>query len=141
MKRRIFKKCILSTAVIAGVCFLTLPVRADYGKGRELYLMKDYQNAMKQFMFDEDPGSLYMVAYMYEHGEGVTEDGAKASEWYMKAAEKGSVKAMYRLGVMYANGYGVDKDENEAIKWFKKASFKGFAPAKDALKRLTKGTD
>ncbi|MFZ3209265.1 MAG: tetratricopeptide repeat protein [Geobacteraceae bacterium] len=102
--------------------------------------MKDYDNAMKQFMIGDDQGSLYMVGYMYARGEGVPQDGKLAAEWYVKSAEKGSVKAMYRLGVMYANGYGVEKDEKEAIKWYKKAAFKGFVPAKDALKRLEKSS-
>ncbi len=124
---------------LALVVSFSVPAWCDYSKGREAYLIKDYAKALKLFMFEDDAASLYMVGYMYEHGEGVAEDGKAAAEWYTKAAEKDSVKAMYRLGVMYENGYGVEKNDQEAVKWYKKASFKGFVPAKDALKRMERG--
>ncbi|QWV96499.1 sel1 repeat family protein [Geomonas nitrogeniifigens] len=130
--------------IIALFCAVSLyagPVYATYNEGMEAYLMKDYARAMKNFMYEEDAASLYMVGYLYDHGEGVPNDSAKAVEWYTKAAEKGSVKAMYRLGVMYSNGVGVEKDDATAIMWFKKAAFKGFVPAKDAVKRLEKSSN
>lgn len=114
----------------------SMPAWGDFVSANEAYLLKDYPRALKLFMNEDDQGSLYMVGYMYDHGEGVAQDGKLATDWYTKAAEKGSVKAMYRLGVMYSNGYGVDKDDQEAIKWYKKAAFRGFVPAKEALKRL-----
>lgn len=116
-----------------------LPAYGDFARAREAYLMKDYPKALKMFMNEDDQASLYMIGYMYDHGEGVAQDGKQATEWYAKAADKGSVKAMYRLGVMYSNGYGIDKDLTEAKKWYKKAAFKGFLPAKEALKRLEEG--
>jgi uncharacterized protein len=111
---------------------------ANYSLGHEAYLLKDYAKAMKEFKSDDDPRSFYQVGYMYDHGEGVPQDGKEAAEWYRKAAEKGNVAAQYRLGVVYANGYGVEQDMKEAEKWYKKAAMQGFQPAKDALKKIQK---
>ena len=40
-----------------------------------------------------------------------------ASEWIMKAAEKGHVGAQYQLAGRYENGTEVDKDFVEALRW------------------------
>src|SRR5262249_7128630 len=43
----------------------------------------------------------------YYNGQGVTQDYAKAFEWYRKAADQGNADAQDMLGVMYDNGQGV----------------------------------
>ena len=115
-----------------------LPAMADFAKGQEAYLMKDYVKAMQEYKNDDDPKAMYQVGYMYDHGQGVPQDITEAAKWYLKAAEGGNAKAQYRMGLFYATGTGVDKDVKEAEKWYKKASFQGFPPAKEALKRLQK---
>lgn len=126
---------LISISICIGVA---LPVWADFDKGQEAYLMKDYAKAMQEYKNDDDPKAMYMVGYMYDHGEGAPQDIKEAAQWYLKAAEKGNAKAQYRLGLLYATGSGVDKDLKEAEKWYKKSSFQGFLPAKEALKRLEK---
>jgi TPR repeat protein len=71
----------------------------------------------------------FNLGAMYENGEGVTKDAAKAFEWYQKAAEKGYAKAQVNLGEMYLNGRGVGQDEAKAFEWFKKAAVQGNADA------------
>ena len=44
---------------------------------------------------------------MYDNGQGVTQNYAKAFEWYSKAAAQEYAIAQTNLGVMYANGRGV----------------------------------
>ena len=125
--------------VLISLCIgSALPVRADFDKGQEAYLMKDYARAMQEYKNDDDPKAMYQVGYMYDHGEGVDQDIKEAAQWYLKAAEKGNARAQYRVGLLYATGSGVDKDLKEAAKWYKKASFQGFLPAREALKRLEK---
>ena len=38
---------------------------------------------------------------MYEEGNGVPQDYAKAVKWYRLAADQGYADAQYNLGVMY----------------------------------------
>ncbi len=127
---------VLSVSLCVGAAF---PAWADFVKGQEAYLMKDYARAMQEYKNDDDPRAMYQVGYMYDHGEGVAQDVKEAAQWYLKAAEKGNAKAQYRMGLFYATGSGVDKDLKEAAKWYKKASMQGFLPAREALKRLEKG--
>ncbi|HEX9022901.1 MAG TPA: tetratricopeptide repeat protein [Geobacteraceae bacterium] len=126
---------VLSVLLYVGTA---LPAQADFEKGQEAYLMKDYAKAMEEYKNDDDPKAMYQVGYMYDHGEGVEQDAKEAAQWYLKAAEKGNAKAQYRMGLFYATGTGVDKDVKEAAKWYKKASMQGFLPAREALKRLEK---
>ena len=50
----------------------------------------------------------------HENGEGVARDGAKAAEWYRKAAEQGYADAQFNLGNNYADGKGIAKDISPA---------------------------
>ena len=61
------------------------------------------------------------LGYMYMYGEGVEQDGAKAVEWYTKAADLGNTDAMNNLGYMYANGYGTEQDNDKALEWYVKS--------------------
>jgi uncharacterized protein len=47
---------------------------------------------------------------------------ARAYEWYLKAAEQGSVSAATQLARMYDGGIGVTKNEREASNWSARAS-------------------
>jgi TIR domain/Sel1 repeat len=53
-----------------------------------------------------DAASMGTLGQFYETGFGVTQDYAKAREWYQKAADKGSTAAMASLGLVYQNGRG-----------------------------------
>lgn len=50
--------------------------------------------------------SQYAIARLYELGNRVKSDNAKAIEWYTKAADQGHVDAAYRLGLIYYKGVG-----------------------------------
>jgi TPR repeat protein len=47
---------------------------------------------------------------LYQKGQGVTQDYAKAREWYQKAADAGDPIAMDNLGVLYRDGPGGAQD-------------------------------
>ena len=104
--------------------------------GQEAYIRHNYAKAMKEFMADNSPRAMYMIGYMYGHGEGVALDDKAAADWYRKSGEKGFALAQYRLGMLYENGVGGEKDLKESVKWYKLAAAQGFQPAKDALKKI-----
>jgi TPR repeat protein len=54
---------------------------------------------------------------MYDKGEGVARDYAKAISWYTMAAEQGDEKAQSSLAVMYGEGKGVERDDKLAYAW------------------------
>lgn len=62
------------------------------------------------------------LAFLYEIGQGVPQDLAKAAMWYRKAAEQGHGPAQLRIANFYAAGRGVERDDLEAHKWFSLAS-------------------
>ena len=98
------------------------------------YQMGDYGTALKLWgtlAEQGDAGAQYNLGVMYDNGEGVAEDDAKAVKWYRKAADQGYAKAQNNLGVMYDNGEGVAEDDAEAVKWYRKAAEQGHAGAQN----------
>ena len=69
------------------------------------------------------------LGFMYETGEGVPKNEAKAVKWYRLAADQGDTVAQTNLGLMYADGRGVLEDDREAVKWFRLAADQGVATA------------
>jgi TPR repeat protein len=77
----------------------------------------------------------YNLGIMYENGEGVPEDDAKAVKWYRKAADQGYANAQYNLALMYDSSEGVPENDAEAVKWYRKAAeaIKWYRQAADQL--------
>ena len=73
----------------------------------------------------ENLGFLYASGF----GVGVTQDYAKAREWFEKAAAKDNLNAMNALGMLFANGLGVPLDYSKAHELFEKAAAKDHADA------------
>jgi hypothetical protein len=57
------------------------------------------------------------VADMYEFGQKLPQDYAKAAQWYAIAAEQGDGYAQYQMGRAYTRGMGVQIDRVQAYKW------------------------
>ena len=73
-----------------------------------------------------DADAQYIVANMYNNGEGVDKDEPKAVVWYLKSADQDNDLAQYGLGVMYEYGLGgLAKDANEAYEWYRRAADNG----------------
>jgi TPR repeat protein len=51
-----------------------------------------------------DKAAQYNLGLMYQLGQEVTKDEAKAVKWYIKSAEQGVAEAQYNLGVIYSRG-------------------------------------
>jgi localization factor PodJL len=69
----------------------------------------------------------YRLGTVYERGQGVAADPAKAAHWYELSANQGNRKAMHNLAVSYAGGALGKKDMTEAARWFAKAAVLGLS--------------
>lgn len=67
----------------------------------------------------------FELGAMFEHGDGVGKDLAKAREWYEKAATAGNRQAAFNLGMLYRNGEGMEENIAVARRWFIRASDAG----------------
>ncbi|WP_374344721.1 tetratricopeptide repeat protein [Azonexus sp.] len=65
-----------------------------------------------------DADAAYNLGLVYQHGDGVPADPARALTWYRAAADKGDKPAQFQIGLMYQNGEGVAADPAEAHRWF-----------------------
>ncbi len=77
--------------------------------------------------------SRYFHGQLYETGENVRQDFAKARYWYEKAALQGDALAQCSLGVLYMQGKGVRQDFSKSFYWVKKSSDNGYLVATGLL--------
>ena len=101
---------------------------ADFVKGLAAYDRGDYTQAFEEFRSLADQGyanAQCNLGVMYERGQGVARNYAKAAAWYAKAADQGIAEAQFNLGVMYYNGLGVARNYAKAIAWYAKAADQG----------------
>jgi len=71
----------------------------------------------------------YDTAVLYERGQGVPKDRAKAAAWYRRAADQGFALAQSNLGNEYDTGRGVSLDYAAAAAWFRRAADQGLSSA------------
>jgi localization factor PodJL len=69
----------------------------------------------------------YRLGTLYERGQGVPTDAAKAAHFYELAANQGNRKAMHNLAVSFASGTARGKNMAEAGRWFAKAAALGLS--------------
>gem|GEM_PF-4020305 len=85
-----------------------------------------------------------VLGHLFEEGQGVSKDIARANEFYEKAATQGSTLAMYKLGLSYKYGLNVAVDPKSALEWLHKGAEAGDDACMAALADLFKdgiGTD
>ena len=78
------------------------------------------------------------IGWMYQNGNGVSQDYTEAMKWYRKAADAGNAMAMRNIGWLYQHGQGVSQDYTEAMQWYRKAADAGNADAAQRLRELDK---
>lgn len=68
---------------------VTLEASVSFAEANILYKAGNYKESFKMFeeLAKNDPDAAYMLAYMYEHGEGCEIDKEKASKWYKISSE------------------------------------------------------
>lgn len=64
-----------------------------------------------------DPAAEAWLGHMEEEGLGAAPDGAKAVQWYKKAAATGSAEAERHLGELYLHGSALPQDAGAARHW------------------------
>ena len=70
---------------------------------------------------------------------GFTPDGARAADWYERAALAGSAEAQRKFGLLLAKGgAGLPADQGRARSWLQQAAAQNDAEAKKALETLPK---
>ena len=100
--------------------------------GQAAYNRGDYATALKLLRPLAEQGNANAqnnLGWMYDQGDGVTQDFKEAAKWYRSAAEQGLHEAQYNLGVMYFQGRGIPSDFREALKWYRRAATQGDAKA------------
>lgn len=80
-----------------------------------------------------DPIGQYNLGLIYEEGKGRAVDAAKASAYYLKAAEVGHAQAMRQLAGLHLSGALGQVDKGAALDWYQKAATLGDADAQYQL--------
>ena len=76
-----------------------------------------------------DPHAQFMLALMYDTGDGVPRDYVNAVKWFRRAAEGGYDVAQAKLGLMYLVGWGVLPNTERAVHWYRLAAEQGYVIA------------
>ena len=98
---------LVSCAALLFVVALPGCVAANYEKGVEARASGDYEEALIQWMVtSDDPRCMTAIGSLYDYGEGLPKDDAKAAEWYTKAAEEGEYRAIAQLANFSLTGAG-----------------------------------
>lgn len=126
--------------LLLALVILVLGSRAEAGElesGIIAHAMGKYDKALETLLplavSSAQPIAQYYVGYMYEMGQGISQDYKNAVSWYRKSAEKGIAQAQYRLGGLYANGKGAPLDYEYAYAWKSVAASQGHRQARASL--------
>ena len=119
-------------ALVLSINCLAVPAWADYRAGMDAYSRGDYATALRErrpLAEQGDPIAQFRLGSLYENGDGVPRDFAKARQWYEKAAAQGEAKAQFYLGIQSAYGEGGPRDLVQAHMWYSLAAGNGNAHA------------
>jgi TPR repeat protein len=93
----------------------------DFDRGVVAYDTGDYATALQEWQPLAEQGDAqaqFRLGFMYKIGNGVVQDDAEATRWFLLAAEQGYQDAQMKLGLDYAYGLGVVQDDTESTKWY-----------------------
>jgi uncharacterized protein len=117
---------------------------ADFQKGLTAAQSGDFATALREWeplAKQGDASAQFNLGFMYDEGQGVSQNNKTAVKWYTLAAKQGYALAQYNLGRMYGLGTGVIQDNVYAHMWGNIASSNGNkngAKVRDlAAKRMT----
>ena len=131
--------------VLRGLVMMTLSFLAcaspqlpndSFQLGWQQYQAGQYNDALRYWMPLADQGDANAqlnVGLMYDTGRGVTENPARAVNWYRQSAEHGLAAAQYNLALMYASGRGIEQDDGQTRFWLERAAAQGLQDARDLL--------
>jgi TPR repeat protein len=122
----------LTIAFVLSFACLATPTWSDYKAGEDAYNRGDYATALREWQPLAEqgvPSAQFRLGLLYENGNGVPRDFAKARLWYEKAAVQGEAKAQFYLGIQSAFGEGGPLDLVQAYMWYSLAAGNGNAHA------------
>ena len=73
------------------------------------------------------------LGQVFDIGQGVPQDHAKAVEFYQMCADQGLAEAQCSLGLAYSKGRGIEEDHAKAVDYFRRAANQGLAEAQYSL--------
>lgn len=86
--------------------------------------------AMERQAFAGDAEAQHDLAALYTAGsDAVTQDYARAVDWFTLAARRGVANARYNLGVLYQQGLGTPADAAKAVEYYRAAAYLGHPEA------------
>jgi len=116
----------LAAALFAAPALAATEPDLAYGAYQRGLFITAYREATSRL--EKDPGDVAaktLLGELHNQGLGVSQDFAKAFEWYRLAAKQGDANALYALGVMVLDGRGTAKDQARARAYFEEAAAKG----------------
>ena len=112
---------------------------ASLDEGVSLFKSRDNLEAfeiLSSFANTGDPTAQGLLARMYENGWGVKQNPQEAFNWAKKGLEKNDPASQLVMGELaYQNEVGLKRDK--AIYWLTKAAKQNYAPAFQALLRIS----
>ncbi|MDR1488887.1 MAG: sel1 repeat family protein [Desulfovibrio sp.] len=113
-----------------------------FEEGVAAYQRGDYINALRIWQRSAEAGdarATYNIGVLFDQGQGVPVDSARAAVYFLHAAQAGHARAMSNYGRLLEQGRGVEKNEAEAALWFHKAAEEGIAEAQYNLGLMYEG--
>ncbi|WP_461482219.1 tetratricopeptide repeat protein [Porticoccus sp.] len=107
------------------------------------FKMAHYETAREMWLHIGGKGSgeaAFNLGILYEQGMGVDQDIAKARDYYLLAAEKGSRAGAYQVGLMHTNHPDLVSAEM-ATHWLTVAALDGDEDAAKLLESINLGAD
>ncbi len=126
-----------AVAAIIIACALAAPA----ARAADMPVPQGYGEALGWYDRAAKAGSAkaqFLLALMYERGEGRPRNPAKARHWYGMSAKQGFALAQFKLGAFLANGVGGQRDVVSGWAWLDRAARAGIAEAamaRDAIAR------
>lgn len=122
-------------ALIFFSTFMPSPVHAQEQSSGAALITKIIQSSEKPE--SQPKGISWLLGNVY-FDRGIRlfnqQNHADAANWFLKAANKGNIKAYAILGIMYVDGLGVPQDHTKAMKWYRKASEHNYAKAETVFR-------
>ena len=85
---------------------------------------------------NSDAEALFKLGQLYQRGDVVEQNYAKAIEFYQKAAELKYDEALFALGRCYYFGIGVKQNYNEAMNYFLKSAKNGNSKSQEFVAQM-----
>jgi len=110
--------------------FSTAIFAASYDEGKQAYLNRDYERALRILMPLAKEGhtqAQITLGLMYDHDQSVEKDPSEAIKWFRMAADQGVPLVQHDIGVKYFQGQGVEQNYLEATRWWELSASAGIA--------------